>query len=90
MIKDMKNEKINIILFFFFVYLIPITALLCLVLFYIDLMHLLMEHGIILKQNLAHAGAILTLIFFFSWRPYKWLEYKMKDVYDIIKRIEDD
>jgi len=84
-----KNQKINILLDLFFVFLIPVTALLCLVLFYLDIMRLLMEHGIILRHNLAHAGATLTLIVFFSWRPYKWLEYKMKDVYDSIKRDDE-
>ena len=80
-----KNEKINTVLYLFFVLMIPASALVCLALFYMDIMHLLMDHGIILRHNLAHAGATLTLLFFFIWRPYKWLEYKMKDVYDSIK-----
>jgi len=45
--------------------IIPLISLFGLLFFYIDLMNILIDNGILQRKNIFHAIAILTLLFIF-------------------------
>ena len=60
-------------------FLTPLFVLACMVIFNIDVMNYFLDNEIIIqKDNIFHAIAVLTLVIYFSWRPYEWVEYKME------------
>ena len=71
-------------------FLAPLFVLVCLLVFYIDVMNYFLDNDIIIKkENIFHAISALVLVIYLSWRPYKWIEYKIGRYMDEIERTKE-